>query len=109
MVASGRVLAIEAAEGTDEMLRRCAAFKSETATGVLVKRPKPGQELRVDLPAIGPETVRLAAEAGLRGIAIEAGSALVIDCSDMIKRANESDVFVYGFTLEEIADADNLR
>ncbi|NNL88864.1 MAG: UDP-2,3-diacylglucosamine diphosphatase LpxI [Marinicaulis sp.] len=106
VVAGGRVLGIEAAEGTDEMLRRCAAYKSGTATGVLVKRPKPGQELRVDLPAIGPETVRLTAEAGLRGIAIEAGFALVIDRNDMIARANDNEIFVYGFTLEEIADAE---
>ena len=68
VVANGLVVAIEAAEGTDEMLMRCAKLpddmKGGAPAGVLVKRPKPGQELRVDLPVIGPETIRNAKAAG---------------------------------------------
>ena len=105
IVARGFVLAIEAAEGTDVMLERCAA-PSLTAgrehVGVLVKRPKPDQELRIDLPVIGPETVRRAAAAKLAGIAVEAGKALIIDRDALIAEANELGLFVYGFTAPEL-------
>ena len=72
----GKVLAIEGAEGTDAMLQRVAALArprggGRRAQGVLAKGPKPGQELRVDMPAIGPRTVEQAAAAGLAGIVVE--------------------------------------
>ena len=78
VVAEGRVLAIEGAEGTDAMLRRVAGLRRprrcrRVRRGVLAKGPKPGQELRVDMPAIGPRTVEQAAAAGLAGVAVEAG------------------------------------
>jgi len=106
VVAGGLVLAVEAAEGTDAMLARCAALPPtlRAAGGVLVKRPKPGQELRIDLPAIGPETVRRAHEAGLAGIAIEAGVALIIDRDDVAKAADGYGLFVYGFNDAEVRD-----
>lgn len=106
VVSNGHVLAVEAAEGTDAMLERCAKFPIDAEkgqrSGVLVKRPKPGQELRIDLPAIGPETVRRAARAGLNGIAVEAGVALIIDHEEAKKLADESDLFVYGFVHHEV-------
>ncbi len=74
----GQVLGIETLQGTDAMLR----FVADTVPGsggVLVKRPKPGQDLRLDMPAIGPDTVQRAAEAGLSGIEIAAGSVLLLD------------------------------
>ncbi len=74
----GQVLAIETLQGTDAMLE----FVAQTAPGtggVLVKRPKPTQDLRVDMPAIGPQTVRLAAKAGLAGIEIAAGAVMILD------------------------------
>jgi DUF1009 family protein len=81
-VADGQVLGVETAQGTDAMLH----FVMQTpdalrhrAKGVLVKLPKPGQDLRVDMPAIGPDTIRRAAEAGLAGIIIAAGQVLLID------------------------------
>ena len=101
VVANGLVLAIEAAEGTDAMLDRCAQFAGEERCGVLVKRPKPGQELRIDLPVIGPETVRRASAAGLAGIAVEAGVALIIDREELVKGADSAGLFVYGFSVEE--------
>ena len=76
VVVKGHVLAVEAAEGTDAMLARCAELREAGRAGrggragVLVKAPKPGQEERVDLPTIGPETVTKAAAAGLSGIAV---------------------------------------
>lgn len=107
VVADGLVLAVEAAEGTDAMLRRCASLSStlkggDNPNGVLVKRPKPGQELRVDLPTIGVETVRLAYDAGLAGIAVEAGAALIIDRDIVKASADELGLFVYGFSDEEL-------
>ena len=110
VVASGLVLAVEAAEGTDAMLDRCASFHDnlrggDGANGVLVKRPKPGQELRVDLPTVGADTIRAAARAKLAGIAIEAGRTLVMDMEEMTRVANELGIFVYGFTASEVREA----
>ncbi|GJL91382.1 LpxI family protein [Hyphococcus sp.] len=104
VVAAGLVLAIEAAEGTDAMLVRCAMLpNSVNQGGVLVKRPKPGQELRIDLPVIGAETIRCAAHAGLAGIAVEEGVALIIDIDEVVALADEAGLFVYGFTAQEVA------
>ncbi|MCB2113017.1 MAG: UDP-2,3-diacylglucosamine diphosphatase LpxI [Parvularculaceae bacterium] len=106
VVASGHTLGVEAAEGTDAMLDRCAKLPAsarggEKRNGVLVKRPKPGQELRVDLPTVGVETVRRVDAAGLSGIAIEAGFALMVDREALIREADTRGVFVYGFKAEE--------
>lgn len=107
VVAGGLVLAVEAAEGTDAMLDRCALLPSAMRggaerRGVLVKRPRPGQELRVDLPAIGVETVKRAHRAGLAGVAVEAGVALVIDAAETGAEADALGLFVYGFTDAEV-------
>ncbi len=108
VVANGLVIAIEAAEGTDAMLRRCEDLFSGDAqrprAGVLVKRPKPDQELRIDLPTIGLETVRRAGAAGLSGIAVKAGSALIIDLDDVVKLADSLNIFLYGYSDHELGD-----
>src|SRR4029450_4165582 len=84
VVCQGLVLAVQAAEGTDPMLVRAASLPeamrgtAEDRRGVLVKAAKPHQERRMDLPAIGVRTVEMAALAGLSGIAIEGGGALVV-------------------------------
>lgn len=109
VVAAGHVLAVEAAEGTDKMLARCADFSddlrgSDGANGVLVKRPKPDQELRVDLPTIGVETIKRIAAAKLAGVAVEADRALVMDAAEMIAEADRAGIFVYGFSAAEIDD-----
>lgn len=98
VIANGRVIALEGAEGTDAMLRRVIEARGGRTglNGVLVKRSKPGQELRVDLPAIGPDTVRSVADAGLEGIAIQAGRTLLIDAPELIRRADDHGVFVLG-------------
>jgi len=106
VVAGGLVLAIEAAEGTDAMLSRCAALPNGVNRGgVLVKRPKPGQELRIDLPVVGAETVRGAARAGLAGIAVEEGVALIIDIDEVVALADAAGLFVYGFTAQEVSSS----
>ena len=63
---------------------------------MLVKAAKPGQERRVDRPAMGPRTVVVAAETGLRGIAAEAGMTLVIDRAEMVRAADRAGLFVVG-------------
>jgi len=103
VVCDGLVLAIEAQEGTDAMLRRVAELPlairgdSSARRGVLVKRPKPIQERRIDLPTIGVRTVDGAAAAGLAGIAVEAGGALAVRRDAIVKAANAAGMFVYGF------------
>lgn len=100
----GLVLAVEAAEGTDEMLRRTGELPTtvrgtpEKRRGVLVKLPKPSQDRRVDLPMMGTKTVELAAASGLAGIAIEAGGAIVFDRSEVARLADEMGMFVYAFS-----------
>jgi DUF1009 family protein len=96
VVQQGLVLGVEAIEGTDELLRRCAGLRREGEGGVLVKVEKPGQERRADRPTIGPHTVALAAEAGLRGIAIEAHSTIVLDRDEVIRDADRAGLFVVG-------------
>jgi UDP-2,3-diacylglucosamine hydrolase len=96
----GKVLAIEGAEGTDAMLRRVAALRGARAgaspSGVLAKGPKPGQELRVDMPTIGPRTVDLAAAAGLAGVAIEAGAVLLLDRAEAVTAADAHGIAIEG-------------
>jgi len=111
VVAKRHVLAVEAAEGTDAMLARCAELRRwgerrrRDRAGVLVKIPKPGQEERIDLPAIGPETVRLAAQAGLAGIAVAAGRVLVAERAATIAAADEQGLFLVGQPLAGEPDA----
>lgn len=97
----GRVVALEGPEGTDAMLDRVAALRTEgristRRRGVLVKLCKPQQDLRADLPSIGASTIDGARAAGLAGIAVEAGRALVLERSRMIPQADEADIFVTG-------------
>ena len=98
----GLVLAVEAQEGTDAMLGRISslplALRGEPGRprGVLAKACKPGQELRVDLPTIGPETVRRAARAHLLGVAGEAGRCLVVDRDETLHLADQEGLFIFG-------------
>jgi DUF1009 family protein len=96
VVGGGRVLAIEGPEGTDAMIDRCADL-DHGGGGVLIKMRKPGQDERVDLPSIGPETVRRAARARLSGIAVEAHATLVVDRQEVVLEADRHGIFVYGF------------
>lgn len=102
IVRDGRIEAIEGAEGTDGMLMRyttrrgAGAGRTTPRSGILVKRPKPGQELRVDMPSIGPGTVTRAAEAGLKGIAVLAGGVLVAERAEVVRRARDAGLFVVG-------------
>ncbi|WP_237216949.1 LpxI family protein [Falsiroseomonas oryziterrae] len=112
VVQQGLVLGVEAIEGTDALLARCAGLRRAGAGGVLVKLVKPRQDVRADLPVIGPDTVRNAAAAGLAGIAIEARSGhagtLVVDRAETIAAADAAGLFLLAirpdlFSTEESA------
>lgn len=96
VVQQGLVLGVEAIEGTDGLLRRCAGLRRDGPGGVLVKTEKPGQEKRADRPTIGPRTVSLAAESGLSGIAAQAGATLIVDRAEVIRLADAAGLFVVG-------------
>lgn len=104
----GRVIALEGIEGTDGLLERTVGLRSHGRIagkhrGVLVKRCKPQQELRADLPAIGPDTITQARAAGLAGVAVEAGRSFILDYDATIARADELGLFIVGL------DSDGAR
>ncbi|MFM9890837.1 MAG: LpxI family protein [Rickettsiales bacterium] len=99
IVQNGTVLGVEAVEGTDALIRRCAELRTEERGGVLVKVKKPQQERRVDLPTIGVDTVERIAECGFAGIAVEAGASLILNRREVARRADALGVFVIGFSL----------
>ncbi|MER2520605.1 MAG: UDP-2,3-diacylglucosamine diphosphatase LpxI [Bdellovibrionales bacterium] len=99
IVQQGLVLGVEAIEGTDALMERCAALRREGPGGVLVKLAKPQQDNRYDLPTIGPGTVQTAAAAGLCGIAIEASRSLILDRDSVIEEANAWKLFIIGISI----------
>ena len=102
VVQQGFVLAVEAVEGTDAMLGRCAPLARSGPGGVLVKLVKPGQDRRADLPTLGAGTVAAAAAAGLRGIAFEAGGAILVDRAATVAAGDRAGLFLLGLTPEQI-------
>ncbi len=102
VVQEGIVLGVEAAEGTDSLIRRCANIKRAGRGGVLVKTSKPRQDRDLDLPTVGPKTVELCAEAGLAGIVMQAGSTLLIDPQDVADIADKRNLFVVGVDLAKV-------
>ena len=103
VVAHARVLAVEAAEGTDAMIARIAQMRAsgrlrlKGRAGVFVKAAKRGQDMRLDLPAVGLETVEAAASAELAGLAIAAGEVLIADRAGFIEAAEAAQLFVVGW------------
>jgi DUF1009 family protein len=102
VVIDGHVVAVEDIEGTDGLLQRVARLRGDgriraaSGRGVLVKMPKSGQDLRFDLPTIGPRTVEGAAAAGLAGIAVAAGNTIAAEPQAMIEAADATHLFVIG-------------
>jgi len=95
-VQEGLVLAVEAIEGTDAMIERAGGLARDGVGPILVKISKPGQERRADMPTVGPDTVSNASAAGFRGIAVEAGSTLLLDLDQVRFLAEEAGLFVAG-------------
>jgi DUF1009 family protein len=106
IVAGGHVLAVEAAEGTDEMLAQVAELRRKgrirSTGGVLVKAPKPDQDRRIDLPTIGPQTIAGAARAGLAGIAVVAGEVIMAEPDRVMQAADGERIFVVGLRPDRI-------
>ncbi|MCB9989161.1 MAG: UDP-2,3-diacylglucosamine diphosphatase LpxI [Rhodospirillales bacterium] len=100
IVQEGIVLGVEGVEGTDALIRRCKAYKRAGRGGVLVKTCKPQQDIALDLPTMGPETVRLCAEAGLAGIIVQAGTALLLEPEEVAGLADKNKMFVMGVVLK---------
>ena len=104
IVIDGHVVGVEDIEGTDGLLARVARLRKEgrirakAGRGVLVKAPKSGQDLRFDLPTIGPRTVEGAAAAELAGIAVVAGNTIVVEPQAMIEKADAAALFVTGLS-----------
>ena len=102
VAADNRVIAMEGPEGTREMLRRVATIRQQkrarwkSGQGVLAKRSKPGQDLRFDVPVIGPDTVRQIKDAGLAGIVVEAGRVLLLEREELLRVAEQESVFIQG-------------
>src|SRR5580704_405916 len=102
VVADNNVLAVEGAEGTDNLLARIAELRRlgritlAPGIGVLVKAPKPGQDRRFDLPSIGPRTVENVARAGLAGLAVTTGSTMIAEAEQVIAAADRAGIFIVG-------------
>jgi DUF1009 family protein len=109
VVAGRRILAVEAAEGTDQMVARVAELRASgrigvsAGTGVLVKAPKPGQDQRFDLPSIGPRTVTGVSRAGLAGIAVVSDKTVIADAESVVREADRAGIFVVGVPVGSIA------
>jgi DUF1009 family protein len=102
VVIDGHVIGVEGIEGTDDLLARIASLRGEgrirakAGRGVLVKAPKPTQDLRYDLPTLGAKTVTGVIDAGLAGIAITAGQSILADAQALVASADTGHVFVVG-------------
>jgi DUF1009 family protein len=103
----GLVLGVEAIEGTDALIARSAGLRREGPGGVLVKLAKPQQDNRFDLPAVGPETIAALQQAGLRGVALEAGRSLLLDRGQSIKLADAAGIFIWGIAAGKPASKPN--
>lgn len=96
VVVDKQVIAVEAAEGTAQMLNRVVEMRKnhKKQSGVFAKMTKPGQDLRIDIPAIGTDTVKAVAAANLRGIIVNARTCFVVDRDAVIKAANKAGIFI---------------
>ncbi len=101
VVQQGLVLGLEAIEGTDALVARCGALRRDGPGPVLVKMRKPQQDLRLDLPSLGPVTVERCAAAGFRGIAAEAGGTLLLGRERAIQAADAAGLFLLGVPAPE--------
>ena len=96
VIENGLVLAVEAAEGTDNMISRAGLLKKEEKGGVLIKIIKPQQDKRIDRPVIGINTLKAIKDAGLDGVAIESKEILIINFNEVISYANNEGLFIEG-------------
>ena len=100
VVQKGLVLAIEAIEGTDKMIQRVSDYKFSGIGPVLIKFSKIGQEMKIDQPVIGPNTIKLAKESNFSCIACEASNVLIVDFDKTLEIANKENISMFGFSKE---------
>lgn len=96
IVQQGLVLGVEGIEGTDKLIERCDAYQRKGDGAVLVKLRKPQQDMRIDLPTIGQRTIENLHKAGMRGIAVHAGNALIVNEAETIALADKYGIFIMG-------------
>ena len=96
IVQQGLVLGVEGIEGTDKLIERCGAYQRKGDGAVLVKLRKPQQDMRIDLPTIGQRTIENLHKAGMRGIAVHAGNALIVNEAETIALADKYGIFIMG-------------
>ena len=101
-VQEGIVLAIEAIEGTDQMIERAGSLQRNVSGPILIKMSKANQDKRVDLPTAGPETINNAIRSGFQGLALEAKNSLLLDKDHVIKIAEKNSFFVIGVDQSKI-------
>jgi hypothetical protein len=95
VVENGYVLGVEAAEGTDNLIKRCGALKRNSdPCGVLIKTLKPQQSIKLDPPVVGIATIQNVAESGLKGIAVEKSSVIILEIEKVINLANQLNIFI---------------
>lgn len=101
IVQQGLVLGVEGIEGTDRLIERCGTYQRKGDCGVLIKLRKPQQDMRIDLPTIGTKTIENLHGAGMRGIAVHAGNALIVNEPEVIDLANKYKIFIVGINPAE--------
>ncbi len=101
IVQNGLVIGVEAIEGTDELINRCATLLQNGRGGILVKTCKPQQDKSLDMPTIGANTIINAHKAGLCGIVVQSSNVIVVDIKNVVKLANKYNIFVLGLPIKQ--------
>jgi DUF1009 family protein len=97
VIADGAVVAVEAMEGTDGMIRRAGELiTGRVKKGVVVKMMRVDQDIRYDLPTVGPETIENMARSGLSCLAVESGRTLIVDAGETLALAERRDIAMWG-------------
>ncbi|RTK92313.1 MAG: DUF1009 domain-containing protein [Rickettsiales bacterium] len=102
IMCNGYTLGIEAAEGTDNLIKRCAILRKINKGGVLVKMHKFNQDIRLDTPTIGPQTIINLSENGFNGIAIDKQNVLIVQPKETLKLLNDKKLFLAFVSVEHI-------
>ena len=96
VINKGLIIGVEAIEGTNELLKRCTNYLDVSNNGILIKLCKPHQDIKLDLPCIGPDTIKNIARFSYSGIVLESQRSIIIDNKESIDLANKNKIFIYG-------------
>jgi DUF1009 family protein len=109
IIQEGIVIGVEAIEGTDALIQRCATLQRKGRGGVLVKSCKPQQDKDLDLPTVGVQTIHNAVAAGLRGLVVDVGKTLMIDPQDMVAYADAHKFFIMGIDMADFKKSEDVQ